>query len=71
MATRTELLQGSEVQRQSAYSEVRWRLIEVWGESQRNRLVLEVQGRLAWGKQKETMEFMYVYHEKYDKGNGI
>ena len=33
--------------------------------------MLEVQDRLAWGKQKETMEFMYVYHEKYDKGNGI
>ena len=45
---------GSEVQRQSTYSEVRWRLIEVQGESQRSQLVLEVQGRLVWRKAEEN-----------------
>ena len=36
--------------RRSAYSEVRRRLVEIRRRSQEGRLVLEVQGRLAWGK---------------------
>ena len=48
---------ASEVQRfkdKSTYSKVRQELKEIWEESRDDRLVLEVQGRLAWGKVEEN-----------------
>ena len=48
------------------HSKVRQRLIEVWGESQEDGLMLVVQGRLVWEKYEGTMGFMYFYCEKYD-----
>ena len=55
VTTQMELLQrfkGSK--RESAYSKVRQRLIEVQGESREDGLMLVVQGRLAWGKVREN-----------------
>ena len=46
---RRRLFKSSKVQRVSAYSEVRRGLVEIQRKSQAGRLVLEVQGRLAWG----------------------
>ena len=46
----TEIVQRFKSSERSAYSEVRRRLVEIRRRSQGNQLVLEVQGRLAWGK---------------------
>ena len=43
------MLRGFKGSRGSAYSEVRQRLVEIQRKSQEGQLVLEVQGRLAWG----------------------
>ena len=48
--SQAEIVQRFKGSERSTYSEVRRRLVEIWRRSQGDQLVLEVQGRLAWGK---------------------